>query len=440
MRCRFVYEKMMVQIRWVSGAPMSLASMNDGLVPRTNEHICLLGRSKPCLATDVCYGREQLLAGAVCQFPNLAGSAAEIARWCMLTTVATYARLRPAYWHSGRSMCTAAHDVSSAKSQSGRSEMTPMQGHYIMVHPEQGGEAMVLSVENIFTVKSEDDGQYCFLSGFAFTRDKSNEKPGVMCYLLQTVQFVIVPLLAGTRLEGVSVMPYYFVQGEGKDKEAVVLSSHMLVAPRETVPAFEDDLARRLRERRNGLREKADAKVEEEANNAAKRAAEGQPEQAQAKVRKLNHAELQAELNKYGVSHTYSTDHEMPRRRGKPFVAAVCRDLLLCEVKKAAAAAAGASAQREIDRVQAQAAGASAGTGPGTGAGASTVASTGDGAGTGAGTAAGAGAGAGADAGAAPGAGAAAAAAAARPGAAPGAAAAAGDGAGSACGAAAARA
>ena len=90
---------------------------------------------------------------------------------------------------------------------------------------------MVLSVENIFTVKSEDDGQYCFLSGFAFTRDKSNEKPGVMCYLLQTVQFVIVPLLRGTRLEGVSVMPYYFVQGEGKDKEAVVLSSHMLVAP-----------------------------------------------------------------------------------------------------------------------------------------------------------------------------------------------------------------
>jgi hypothetical protein len=53
MRCRFVYEKMMVQIRWVSGAPMSLASMNDGLVPATNEHICLLGRSKPCLATDV---------------------------------------------------------------------------------------------------------------------------------------------------------------------------------------------------------------------------------------------------------------------------------------------------------------------------------------------------------------------------------------------------
>ena len=94
---------------------------------------------------------------------------------------------------------------------------------------------MVLSVENIFTLKSEDDGQYCFLSGFAFTRDKSNEKPGVMCYLLQTAQFVIVPLLRGTRLEGVSVMPYYFVQGEGKDKEAVVLSTHMLVAPRITL-------------------------------------------------------------------------------------------------------------------------------------------------------------------------------------------------------------
>ena len=94
---------------------------------------------------------------------------------------------------------------------------------------------MVLSVENIFTLKSEEDGEYCFLSGFAFTRDKSNEKPGVMCYLLQPAQFVIVPLLAGTRLEGVSVMPYYFVQGAGKDKEAVVLSTHMLVAPRETV-------------------------------------------------------------------------------------------------------------------------------------------------------------------------------------------------------------
>ena len=53
MCCRFVYEKMMVQIRWVSGAPMSLASMNDGVVPATNEHICLLGRSKLCFANQV---------------------------------------------------------------------------------------------------------------------------------------------------------------------------------------------------------------------------------------------------------------------------------------------------------------------------------------------------------------------------------------------------
>ena len=94
---------------------------------------------------------------------------------------------------------------------------------------------MVLSVENIFTLKSEEDGEYCFLSGFAFTRDKSNEKHGVMCYLLQPAQFVIVPLLAGTRLEGVSAMPYFFAQGEGKDKEAMVMSTHMLVAPLETV-------------------------------------------------------------------------------------------------------------------------------------------------------------------------------------------------------------
>ena len=350
----------MVQIRWVSGAPMSLASMNDGLVPRTNEHICLLGRSKPCLATDVCYGREQLLAGAVCQFPNLAGSAAKIARWCMLTTVATYARLRPAYWHSGRSMCTAAHDVSSAIRMSGRSEMTPMQGHYIMVHPEKGGEAVLLFVEDIFTVKVKEDGEYCFLSGFAFTRVKAMEKLGVMCYLFRPAPFVIVPLLPGTRLEGVSVMPYFFVQGEGKDKEAVVLSTHMLVAPRETVPAFPNDLAHQLRTRRRGLRERADALVLEEAAKEAKRAAEGQPGRAKTKVRRLKHAEVQAELAKYGVAYKYPLDHEHVRKRGKAYNATTCKTLLLLEVEKAAAAAAGASAQRAIDSVQAEAAGAAA--------------------------------------------------------------------------------
>ena len=97
MLCRFVYEKMMVQIRWVSGAPMSLASMNDGLVPATNEHICLLGKSKLCAATDVCHGQMQLLKDAVRQFPNLAGSAAAIATWCETANVSTYARLQPAY-------------------------------------------------------------------------------------------------------------------------------------------------------------------------------------------------------------------------------------------------------------------------------------------------------------------------------------------------------
>ena len=57
MCCRFVYEKMMVQIRWVGGATISLASMNDGVVPATNEHICLLGKIELCAATEVCYGR-----------------------------------------------------------------------------------------------------------------------------------------------------------------------------------------------------------------------------------------------------------------------------------------------------------------------------------------------------------------------------------------------
>jgi len=143
MLCRFVYEKMMVQIRWVSGAPMSLASMNDGLVPATNEHICLLGKSKLCAATDVCHGKMQLLKDAVSQFPNLAGSAAAIATWCETANVSTYARLQPAYWHSGRSMCTAAHDLGNATRQSGRSEVTPMQGHFIMVHSENGGEEVM---------------------------------------------------------------------------------------------------------------------------------------------------------------------------------------------------------------------------------------------------------------------------------------------------------
>ena len=76
MLCRFVYEKMMVQIRWVSGAPMSLSSMNDGVVPATNEHICLLGKNKLCAGTAVCHGQMQLLADAVGEFTNLAGSAA----------------------------------------------------------------------------------------------------------------------------------------------------------------------------------------------------------------------------------------------------------------------------------------------------------------------------------------------------------------------------
>ena len=185
-----------------------------------------------------------------------------------------------------------------------------------------------------------------------------------MCYLKKPASFVIVPLLPSTRLEGVSVMPFFFLQGEGKDKEVVVLSTHMLVAPRETVPAFPFNLAHQLKTQRRGLWERADAKVVEEAAKAAKRAAEGQPERAKTKVRKLNHAELQTELKKHGVAHTYSLDHEVKRKRGRPFIADVCRQLLVAELRKAAALAAGASAQSAIDSVQAEAAGAGAGGGP----------------------------------------------------------------------------
>ena len=48
-----------------------------------------------------------------------------------------------------------------------------------MVHPEIG-EEMFIFVEDIFTLKNEEDGEYCFLSGFSFTRDQSKEKLGVM--------------------------------------------------------------------------------------------------------------------------------------------------------------------------------------------------------------------------------------------------------------------
>ena len=219
---------------------------------------------------------------------------------------------------------------------------------------------MCMFVEDIFTLKCKEDGEYCFLSGYTFLRDLSKEELGVMCYLLQPAPFVIVPLLPSSRLEGVSVMPYFFLQGEGKDKEVMLLSTHMLVAPRETVRAFPIDLAQQLRTQRRGLWERADAKVLEEAAKAAKRAAEGQPERAKTKVQKLTHAALQAELTKYGVDHTYRLDHVIKRRQGRPYNATLCRELLLGEMKKAAALAAGARAQSAIDSVQAEAAGAAA--------------------------------------------------------------------------------
>ena len=40
---------------------------------------------------------------------------------------------------------------------------------------------------------------------------------------------MIVPLLSSTRLEGVSVMPFFFLQGEGKDKEVVVLARNVVM-------------------------------------------------------------------------------------------------------------------------------------------------------------------------------------------------------------------
>jgi hypothetical protein len=125
---RFVFEKMMVQLRWVSNAPNGLASMNEGNVPATNEYICLIGSSTLCAGAAVFNGQPQLLEGALRQFDNLAASAAQIAAWCMLATsnVATYTRLRPTYWHPGRTMCTAAHDAANARRQSGRSDVTPM--------------------------------------------------------------------------------------------------------------------------------------------------------------------------------------------------------------------------------------------------------------------------------------------------------------------------
>jgi len=344
----------MNQIRWISGAPISLASLNEGLVPTTNCDLHLLGKSTSCRGVDVCFGQELLIQEALLQFDGITlPVAGGVAAWCMRNVVTPYDRLRPSYWHPGRSMCTAAHDALQARRLAGRYDGTPKQGHFVLASAISG-EQMLIFVEFIFTLRSAEGGDYCFVSGHCYERDHSREVLGVHCYKAQPLKRVVVPLLPNTRLEGASVMPYCFVQGERRAEKAVMLTSHMLVAPRESVSALPEDLGAKLRTLKHGLRERGDEKVRGEAEKTAKRAAKplSKASSAEAKVRKMKHQELQDALKGRGITCTYGNEHP---KRGKPIQAPMCRTLLKAAIAQDGAVAHAAEAGATMARAQAQA-------------------------------------------------------------------------------------
>mgnify|MGYP005697751915 FL=1 len=122
-------------------------------------------------------------------------------------------------------------------------------------------------------------------------RDKSYEKNGVRCYKLPAEQEAVMPLLPGTRLEGVSIMPFYFIAGKSVGR----LTTHVLAAPRETLPSFRQDLCQHLRQINEGLLVRAAEAVRIQAGETARQERE-RPRNAEREAKKMKHGELGAEL------------------------------------------------------------------------------------------------------------------------------------------------
>lgn len=197
------------------------------------------------------------------------------------------------------------------------------------MHPA-GAEAELVYITHIFGVTSLAQVTYCFVSGFCLERDKPYEKNGVRCYKLPAEQEAVMPLLPGTRLEGVSIMPFYFIAGKSVGR----LTTHVLAAPRETLPSFRQDLCQHLRQINEGLLVRAAEAVRIQAGETARQERE-RPRNAEREAKKMKHGELGAELTRRGVTCRHDpAPGAASGVLGKLFQQPVLKSLLLASLRK----------------------------------------------------------------------------------------------------------
>jgi hypothetical protein len=105
-----------------------------------------------------------------------------------------------------------------------------------------------------------------------------------------------MPILRTTRLEAVSVLPFFFLAGHPAKAERP--ATHIVYSPRETLPALVKDLLKKLVALRADLEPLAIAEVRKQAEKTAARTRVGTGSTGALNPKKLKIAELEQELCK----------------------------------------------------------------------------------------------------------------------------------------------
>lgn len=349
-----VLRQLMVQVRWFSGAPIAHHGRSPRpellRVPSSNENLQLLGVTQTTFAAAaLCLDQLALLQAAIEAFGFNPNASKQIAEHAMVTLLPCWQRMRTTYSHPGRSFCTTRHDQASSHRVHGRCLKTPSkQGRYLLLHPAHG-EPVLMMVSDIFGIPSADGLRlFCFASGLRFeTREPRQEATSrfasgvVKCATWPPAARTVMPLLPTTRLEAVSIVPFFFL--EGNPATAVRSATEVLYIPRETLPAMEEDLLTNLVALRAGLEPLAIAEVQKQAEKTAARALEGTGSTGALNPARLKKAELEQELRKRHVP----VDFEENGKR-KAYKVPDMRKFLRAAIERDAAAATVTRAMAEI--------------------------------------------------------------------------------------------
>jgi hypothetical protein len=139
---RFVFDKMMVQLRWLTAGPIDIREVATAFIPCSNPCLRLLGNlSNDCTGGTVCFDKPQLLAAALAQFEGISVDVAgPLSLGLQSCPVSTWKRMATAYSHPGRTFCTAKHDkVRGCATIFCLLRITHMHGTYLPASPVQAG-------------------------------------------------------------------------------------------------------------------------------------------------------------------------------------------------------------------------------------------------------------------------------------------------------------